>query len=144
MTAVHTQAASEELHATSVIDCGSALLTAQAYDWLTIVTISGEMDATNSHEMTGHLVGLVSDGGAVIIDMAYTDFVGVDGLRTLFALSAECVRTDTRLAVIGSHAVHRLLRVGDREQLVPAVRSATEALQIVRSRRKRRALQLVT
>lgn len=143
MTAVHTQATSEDLHGTSVIDCGRALLTAQIYSWLTVVTISGEIDATNADELSHHVVGLVPDGGAVIVDMADTEFIGVDGLRALFALNVECVRTDTRCAVIGSHAVHRLLRVGDRDGLVPAVRSATEALQRVRSNRKRR-LQLVT
>src|SRR6185312_5022194 len=132
MNAVHTQAKSEELHGTSVIDCGSALLTAQIYSWITVVTISGDIDATNADELSHHVVGLVPDDGAVIVDMADTEFIGVDGLRALFALNVECVRTDTRWAVIGSHAVHRLLRVGDREGLVPAVRSATEALQRVR------------
>jgi anti-anti-sigma factor len=119
-------------------------LTAQIYDWLTVVTISGDIDATNADELSHHVVGLVPDDGAVIVDMADTDFIGVDGLRALFALNLECVRTDTRWAVIGSHAVHRLLRVGDRESLVPAVRSATEALQRVRRAKRKRRLQLVT
>jgi len=135
----------EAVHGTSVIGCGSALLTAQVYSWLTVMTISGEIDATNAEELTHHVVGLVPDGGAVIVDMADTDFIGVEGLRALFAMNIECVRTDTRWAVIGSHAVHRLLRVGDRDRLVPAVRSATEALQRVRrSGRNKRSLQLVT
>jgi anti-anti-sigma factor len=144
MNAVHPQT-NEDLHGTSVIDCGSALLTAQVYSWLTVVTISGEIDATNADELTHHVVGVVPDGGAMIVDMADTDFIGVEGLRALFAMSVECVRTDTRWAVIGSHAVHRLLRVGDEKRLVPAVRSATEALQRVRRpSRKQRTLQLVT
>ncbi len=145
MTAVHTRTKSDELHGTSVIDCGSALLTAQIYSWLTVVTISGEIDATNADVLTHHVVGLVPEDGAVIVDMADTDFMGVDGLRAVFAMNMECVRNDTRWAVIGSHAVHRLLRVGDRDGVIPAVRSATEALQRVRrSPRKKRALQLVT
>src|ERR1700738_3299658 len=119
MNAVHTQTTSEDLHGTSVIDCGSALLTAQVYSWLTVVTISGEIDATNADQLSHHVVGLVPDGGAVISDMAATDFIGVDGLRALFAMNIECARTDTRWAVIGSHAVHRLLRVGDRDRLRP-------------------------
>lgn len=142
---MHTQTNSEALHGTSVIDCGRALLTAQIYGWLTVVTISGDIDATNADQLSHHVVGLCPDGGAVIIDMAATDFIGVDGLRALFAMNVECARTDTRWAVIGSHAVHRLLRVGDREGLVPAVRSATEALHRVRrSGGKRGSLQLVT
>jgi anti-anti-sigma factor len=119
-------------------------LTAQVYSWLTVVTISGEIDATNADELRHHVVGLVPDGGAVIVDMADTDFIGVAGLSAMFAMKIECERSDTRWAVIGSHAVHRLLRVGDRERLIPAVRSATEALQRVRrAERKARKLQLV-
>jgi anti-anti-sigma factor len=144
MNAVHSQT-SADLHGTSVIDCGRALLTAQVYSWLTVITISGEIDATNADALTHHCVGLVPDGGAVIVDMADTDFIGAAGLRALLAMNTECVRNDTRLAVIGSHAVHRLLRVGDRDRHVPAVRSATEALQRVRrAKRKTRTLQLVT
>jgi anti-anti-sigma factor len=120
-------------------------LTVQVYSWLTVMTISGEIDAGNATRLTRHVVPSVPDGGALIVDMVETDFIGVDGLRTLFALNLECVRTDTRWALIGSHAVHRLLRIGDRESLVPAVRSATEALHRVRrASRRRGALRLVT
>ena len=146
MTAVHSASAPPDaLRGTSVIDYGRAFLTAQIYTWLTVITISGEIDATNADELGHHVTALVPDDGALIVDMADTDFIGVDGLCALFALNVECVHVDTRWAMIGSHAVHRLLRVGDGEGLVPAVRSATEALQRVRrSRRERRPLQLVT
>jgi anti-anti-sigma factor len=146
MAAVHSEStALDALHGTSVIDCGRAYLTAQVYTWLTVITISGDIDATNAADLGHHVTALVPDSGALIVDMADTDFIGVDGLSALFALNVECVRVDTRWAVIRSHAVHRLLRVADREGLVPAVRSATEALHRVRrSRRERRALQLVT
>lgn len=109
------------------------------------MTVCGDIDATNASEVSRRVTGMVPADGALIVDMADIDFIAVDGLRALFALNIECVRTDTRWAVIGSHAVHRLLRVADGENLVPAVRSATEALHRVRrSRRDRRALKLVT
>jgi len=146
MAAVHSgSTAPDALHGTSVIDCGRAYLTAQIYSWLTVMTVGGDIDATNADEVGHHMTALVPTDGALILDMADVDFIGVDGLRALFALNVECVRTDTRWAVIGSHAVHRLLRIADREGLVPAVRSATEALHRVRrSRRDRRPLRLVT
>jgi anti-anti-sigma factor len=144
MTAVHNET-SAALRGTSVTNCGRALLTAQIYSWLTVITISGEIDATNADQLGHQLVQLVPEDGALIADMAYTEFIGVDGLRGLFGLNMECERKDTRWAVIGSHAVHRLLRVGDREGLIPAVRSATEALHRVRrSLRDRSPLRLVT
>ncbi len=146
MRAVHTRATVESPHpGTSVIDCGDALYTVQVYSWLTVMTISGEIDATNAGQLRDHVVHHVPDEGALIVDMVETEFIGIDGLRTLFALNVECVRADTRWALIGSHAVHRLLRVGDREGLIPAVKSATEALHRVRrAARAGRQLRLVT
>ena len=109
------------------------------------MTVGGEIDATNATALGHHVTALVPADGALIVDMADIDFIGVDGMRALFALNVECMRNDTRWAVIASHAMHRLLRVADREDLVPAVRSATEALHRVRrSRRDRRPLKLVT
>jgi anti-anti-sigma factor len=117
----------------------------QVYSWLTVMSISGEIDATNADVLRGHVTALVPDGGSLIIDMVDTDFIGVDGLRTLFTVNLQCLRNDTKWAVIASRAVHRLLRIGDRERLVPAVRSATEALHCVRRpKRGRGNLQLVT
>ncbi len=146
MTAVPSESAAPDVpHRTVVVDCGRAHLTAQVYSWLTVITTSGEIDATNADELGHHVTALVRADSALIVDMADTDYLGVDGLRALFALNVECVRADTRWAVISSHAVHRLLRVADRQTLVPAVRSATEALHRVRrSRRGRSGLQLVT
>ena len=146
MTGINSRATAEPLHiGTSVIDCERALLTVQIYSWLTVMTISGEIDATNADQLTHRVIGFVPDDGALIVDMVETEFIGIDGLRTLFAMNMECLRTDTRWALIGSHAVHRLLLVGDREHLVPEVRSATEALHRVRrARRSRGRLRLVT
>lgn len=145
MAVARPQAAAEPLHTgTSVIDCGGALLTVQVYSWLTVITISGEIDASNATTLTSHVVPQVPNGGALIVDMVETEFIGVDGLRTLFAMNLECIRADSRWALIGSHAVHRLLRIGDRENLVPAVRSATEALHRVRRAGRRGTLRLVT
>jgi anti-anti-sigma factor len=147
MRAVHSQATAEPLHlGTSVIECGSAYLTVQVYNWLTVMSIGGEIDATNADLVRDHVTRRVPDDAALIIDMVETDFIGVDGLRTLFTVNLECLRKDTRWALIASRAVHRLLRIGDREHLVPAVRSATEALHCVRrsNRGRRGKLQLVT
>lgn len=143
--AVHSgSTAPDALHGTSVIDCGRAYLTAQVYTWLTVMTLGGEIDATNAAALGHHVTSLVPADGALIVDMADIDFIGVDGMRALFALNVECVRNDARWAVITSHAMYRLLRVADREGLVPAVRSATEALHRVRRSRRDRRLKLVT
>lgn len=87
---------------------------------------------------------LASDCGALIVDLADIDFIALDGLHALIALNNQCARTGTTWALITSHAVNRLLRLGDHDKLLPAVGSATEALLLVRgSSRGHRPLQLV-
>jgi anti-anti-sigma factor len=126
-------------------DCRRARMRAKTDTGLTVMSISGEIDASNADELSHHVRELASDRGALIVDLADVDFIALDGLRALFALNIQCGRTGTTWALITSHAVNRLLRVGDHDKLLPAVGSATEALLLVRrSSRGHRSLQLVS
>ena len=148
MPAIHIdidQASPPHSSTTASFDCRRARVRAKTDTGLTVISISGEIDASNVDDVSHHVRELVSDGGALIVDLAEVDFVAVDGLRALFALNTQCARTGTRWALIASHAVNRLLRVGDHDTPVPAVGSATEALLLVRrSSLGRRSLQLVS
>ncbi len=100
---------------------------------LTMISISGEIDASNIDNVSRQARRLVPAHGALIADLTDTDFIGVDGLRVLFALNFDCACTDRRWAVIVGHAAKRLLRVaGDHGELLPAVGSMTEALGVIR------------
>jgi anti-anti-sigma factor len=145
MTAAHIDTDHVPHHSgTAVIDCRGARLTAHTDTGLTVITISGEIDASNVDELSRHARGAVPDGGSLIVDLAAIDFIAVDGLRALLALNIECARTGTTWALISSRAANRSIRVGDHDKLLPAVGSATEALLLVR-RRSRGAglLQLI-
>jgi anti-anti-sigma factor len=110
---------------------------------LTVISISGEIDASNVDEVSRCDSETVSDCGALIIDLAEVDFIALDGLHALFALNMQCARTGTTCALIASRAVSRLLRLADNDRLLPAVGSATGALLLVRqSSRLHRSLQL--
>ena len=112
---------------------------------LTVISISGQIDASNADALSGRASELVSEGAALIVDLAEVDFIALDGLHALFALNMQCARTGNTWALIASQAVNLLLRVGDHEKLLPAVGSATEALLLVRrSGRGHRSLQLVS
>jgi anti-anti-sigma factor len=129
---------------TTFFDCGGARMRAKSDTGLTVISVRGEIDASNADELSQCASGLVSDCGALIVDLAEIDFIGLDGLRALFALNIRCARTVTTWALIASHAVSRLLQVADHDRLLPAVGSATEALLLVRrSSRVRGSLQLV-
>ena len=112
---------------------------------LTVISISGEIDASNVDDVSRRASERVSDCAALIVDLAEVDFIALDGLHALFALNMQCARTCTTWALIASQAVNLLLRVGDHDKLLPAVGSATEALLLVRrSGRGHRSLQLVS
>jgi len=129
---------------TTFFECRRARVRAKTDSGLTVISISGEIDASNA-SVTHHIRELVPDCGALIDDLAEVDFIALDGLHALIALNIQCTRTSTTGALIASHAVNRLLRVEDHDPLLPAVGSATEALLLVRrSSRSRRPLQLVS
>jgi anti-anti-sigma factor len=147
MTAIHIDIdhASPPASGTKFFDCRRTHVRAKTDTGLTVISISGEIDASNVDDVSRHTRELVSDCGAVIVDLADVDFIAIDGLRALFALNMQCARTGTTLALIASQAVNRLLRVGDHDTLLPAVGSATEALLLIRrSGRGHRSLQLVS
>ena len=111
---------------------------------LTVISISGDIDAANAEVMSHRVSELVSDCGALIVDTATVDFIALDGLHALFAVNIQCARTGTTWALIAGHAVNRLLRVADHDKLLPAVGSPTEALLLLRRpSRGHRSLQLV-
>jgi anti-anti-sigma factor len=144
MTTAHDTDRFSHHDGATVIDYQGARIAAYTDTGLTVITVSGEIDASNVEDLSRHARGLLPECGTLIIDLAAVDFIAVDGLRALFALNIECARTGTAWALIASHAVNRLLRVGDHDQVVSAVGSATEALLLVRrSGGGHRSLQLV-
>jgi anti-anti-sigma factor len=146
MTAAHNDIdhASQE-SGTTFFGCRGARLRAKTDTVLTVISISGEIDAANADELSHRVGELASERAALIVDLAGVDFIALDGLHALFALNMQCARAGTTWAVIAGHAVKRLLRVADHDKLVPAVGSATEALLLVRrSSRAHRSLQLVS
>jgi hypothetical protein len=71
-----------------VIDCRFARVSADTDTDLTVITIMGEIDASNVDDVSRHTRGLVPEGGALIVDLTATDFIAIDGLRMLFALQS--------------------------------------------------------
>jgi hypothetical protein len=62
---------------------------------LTVITISGEIDASDIDDMSPYARELVRDCGVLIVDLSGIDFVAVDALRALFTLwSAGAAQTE--------------------------------------------------
>ena len=139
MPAIHIDRVSPSPYrGTASFDCRGAWVRSKSDTGLTVISVSGEIDASNVATVHRHINSLGSDCDALIVDLADVDFIAVDGLRALFALNTQCVRTETTFVLIFSPAVERLLRWGDRDKLLPVVGSATEALQLIRGSNARR------
>jgi hypothetical protein len=52
----------------------------------TVITISGEIDASDIDDMSPYARRLVRDSGVLILDLSGIDFIAVDALRALFVL----------------------------------------------------------
>lgn len=118
---------------TEVVDCRDARLTARGDHSLTVITITGEIYASNVDDVSRHARELVPPVGALIVDLSSIEFVSVAGLHVLFSLNTECARANTPWALIAGRSVSRLLRVGDPDGTLPTVTSSKEALRYLRS-----------
>ena len=117
---------------TAFFDCRGACVRAKTDRELTLISISGAIDASNVDEVSRRASEVATDCDALIVDLAEVDFIALDGLHALFALNMHCAVTGKTWALIASRAVSRLLQLADRDSLLPAVGSATEALLILR------------
>jgi hypothetical protein len=53
---------------------------------VTVITISGEIDAADIDDLSPHARRLVRDCAVLVVDLSGNDFIAVDGLRALLAL----------------------------------------------------------
>src|SRR5258708_37438536 len=105
--------ASPAPHTGITFDCHGAYVGAKTDRGLTVISISGEIDASNVDEVSRRASEVVSDCDALIVDLADVDFIALDGLHALFALNMHCALTGKTWALIASRAVTRLLRLAD-------------------------------
>ena len=62
---------------------------------LTVITISGEIEASDIDDLSSYARRLVRDCGVLIVDLSGSDFIAVDGLCALLALwSADPAATE--------------------------------------------------
>lgn len=62
---------------------------------VTVVTISGEIDASDIDDLSPHARGLIRDCGVLIVDLSSSGFIDDDALCALLALwSADPVTTE--------------------------------------------------
>jgi anti-anti-sigma factor len=113
----------------STIECHGARLRVYARSTATVVTLDGEIDASNAEWVSANIRGLVALGDALVLDMSGVEFLSLHGLRAVFALDADCSQAGVTWMLVASDPVRRMVRIGDRDCALPQVGSVVSALQ---------------
>ncbi len=147
MTAVHNEKTSDMRrsgHLDQVSGDGVCLNAGSLGD-ATVITATGELDASNIDRLTDYVRACLAGGRALILDLSQLGFLGAQGIRALFEISEECEASGTDWALVPGHPVTRLLRICDTGARLPAVASIAEALErFSTASSAHRLLQLVT
>jgi anti-sigma B factor antagonist len=95
-----------------------------------LVTVSGELDLSNSAELRGRVESAIrSGGGAVVIDLSGVTHMDSTGLASLIAAHQLVRAREGQLAlVIGSEPVRRTVEVRGLDRLFTIFRTRDEAL----------------
>jgi anti-anti-sigma factor len=103
-------------------------LSARHYHRATLVTIGGEVDASNGHHVLEFVRRFIYRGRVLVIDMRGVELFGAQGLAALFEIDGQCRAVGVDWAVVPSPWVGHLLRVGDADNALPLAQSVDEAV----------------
>jgi anti-anti-sigma factor len=95
----------------------------------TILTISGDIDARNIDRVSAYATRLVPVGNALLLDLSGVDFFAAQSISMLVAVEATCRGAELPWALITSHAVDRVLRISEDDDIIPAASSVPDAMQ---------------
>ena len=125
-------------------DCHTARVTTQWPDEnVGIITVQGELDASNATQFADHVERCATEGVRLILDLSPLDFFGTAGFSALHTINVRCAHAGSRWALVSGDSVSRLLRVCDRDHVLPVANSVPEAITLLDGE-PRRLLQLVS
>ncbi len=109
------------------IDCLRAGLCVHARSLATVLTVDGEIDATNSDRIAANIRRFVVLRSPLVIDLAKLDFLAVEGFRALLAVERHCRQAGVPMSVVAGTALRAYLRLPEGATL-PVASSVSEAL----------------
>jgi anti-anti-sigma factor len=105
---------------------GRASASATASANLVVVSVRGEVDASNGIDLASYVERHAAIAGTLVLDLSAVDFFGTAGLTALRRIDLCCDRI--RWKLVASSAVLRLLRVCQADDL-PQTKSVASALR---------------
>lgn len=119
-----------------VVDCDGAQLRAHLRHQVTVVRVTGDIDATNIDCFYNFANRFVGEAPGLILDLGGVNFLCARGISVLITLGNDCRTAGTRWAIVGSPFVQRLLRLGDPSDALPTECSEREALNSIAAQRQ--------
>jgi anti-anti-sigma factor len=111
------------------IECDGVDVRAQSRHLATVLTISGDVDASNSARVSACATALVPVGNALLVDLSGVAFFAAQSLSMLIAVYDACHSAELPWAVVTSHAVDRVLRISQDDDIFPMASSVPDAMQ---------------
>jgi anti-anti-sigma factor len=93
-------------------------------DTTVLVTVRGEVDATNSRALAGYVERQIAGWGRLVLDLSTIDFFGTAGFAALHNVNVTCARYDVQWVLVVGPQLNRFLQIFDPDHLLPAEDSA--------------------
>ena len=93
-----------------------------------IVSVSGDVDATNACALTEYALGDVKGRQGMILDLCGVRFMAIEGFLALHRISVCCAAAETHWAMVAGPAVSRVLAICDPEGVLPCSGTLKAAL----------------
>ncbi len=94
----------------------------------TVITVDGELDASNADQLAAYVQHSVSRCRRVILDLRGLEFIGTAGFSSLHRINVVCSGAQVQWAMVPSPAVSRLLRICDPDGTLPVTTPSQEPL----------------
>jgi anti-anti-sigma factor len=95
-------------------------------DATVLVTLRGEVDATNSRAMAGYVERQIAGSTRMMLDLTHIDFFGTAGFAALHNVNVICARYDVSWVLVAPQ-LRRFLQICDPDSLLPLEDSVVEA-----------------
>ena len=118
------------------VDCNGAQMRAHCRDQVTVVKVTGDIDATNIDRLYDYTRRFVRETPGLILDLSEVDFLCARGISVLNMLDNDCRTAGTHWAIVGSPFVRRLLHIGDPSDALPTASSERQGLNVIDSQRQ--------
>jgi anti-anti-sigma factor len=113
------------------IDCRGMCVSVESQGPTPVITVSGDIDASNSDFMATVLSGFATRNDRLVVDMRGVDFIGTAGVQVLVDFDLQCRREGAAWTLVPCRILIRLLQVVDVGRHLPVSDSVDDAVALL-------------